>query len=75
MDEKQINASAVDLNVKLMKWRMRPELMVDKIQNTKCLLFGAGTLGCQIARNLLAWGIRNITFIDYGNVSHSNPVR
>jgi ubiquitin-like modifier-activating enzyme ATG7 len=28
-----------------------------------------------VARNLLAWGFRNITFVDYGKVSYSNPVR
>jgi len=39
------------------------------------LLFGAGTLGCQIARVLIGWGVRNITFVDYGKISHSNPVR
>ena len=28
-----------------------------------------------MARNLLSWGFRNITFVDYGKVSYSNPVR
>lgn len=28
-----------------------------------------------MARNLLAWGFRKITFVDYGKVSYSNPVR
>lgn len=32
-------------------------------------------MGCQLARNLIGWGIRNIDFIDYGKVSYSNPVR
>ena len=27
------------------------------------------------SRNLVGWGIRHITFVDYGRVSHSNPVR
>lgn len=26
-------------------------------------------------RNLIGWGVKNISFIDYGKVSHSNPVR
>jgi ubiquitin-like modifier-activating enzyme ATG7 len=28
-----------------------------------------------VARNLLSWGFRHITFVDYGKVSYSNPVR
>lgn len=28
-----------------------------------------------MARNLLAWGVRNITLVDNGTVSYSNPVR
>ena len=75
LDEKSLAATAVDLNIKLMKWRLLPELDIKKVQDLKCLLFGAGTLGCQVARNLMGWGVRNITFIDYGKVSHSNPVR
>ena len=75
LDERSLSTMAVDLNIKLMKWRLLPELNIEKVQKTKCLLFGAGTLGCQVSRNLLGWGIRTITFIDYGRVTHSNPVR
>jgi ubiquitin-like modifier-activating enzyme ATG7 len=75
MDPARLADSSVDLNLKLMKWRLAPDLDLDRIKNTKCLLLGAGTLGGYVSRNLLGWGVRKITFVDYGKVSYSNPVR
>jgi ubiquitin-like modifier-activating enzyme ATG7 len=75
MDPRQFADQSVDLNIKLMKWRIAPELDLDVIKDTKCLLLGAGTLGSYVSRNLLGWGVRKITFVDNGKVSYSNPVR
>ncbi|KAH8671032.1 hypothetical protein BX600DRAFT_379440 [Xylariales sp. PMI_506] len=75
MDPTRIADQSVDLNLKLMKWRISPDLDLDIIKNTKCLLLGAGTLGSYVSRNLLGWGVRKVTFVDYGSVSYSNPVR
>lgn len=75
LDSNHLAIQAADLNLKLMKWRMIPDLKVEMLQKTKVLMIGAGTLGCSVARVLVGWGIRNIKIIDYGNVSYSNPVR
>ncbi|ATY66145.1 E1 -activating enzyme Gsa7p Apg7p [Cordyceps militaris] len=75
MDPARLADSSVDLNLKLMKWRLAPDLDLEGIKSTKCLLLGAGTLGGYVSRNLLGWGVRKITFVDYGRVSYSNPVR
>ncbi|CDM29209.1 hypothetical protein DTO013E5_5911 [Penicillium roqueforti] len=75
MDPKRLADQSVDLNLKLIKWRISPTLDLEKIKNTKCLLLGAGTLGSYVSRNLLGWGVKKITFVDNGTVSFSNPVR
>ncbi len=75
LDPAAIASSAVDLNIKLIKWRLVPELVPENIQGLKFLMLGSGTLGCSIARNLLGWGVRHITFLDSGVVNYSNPVR
>ncbi|EAL87716.1 putative autophagy ubiquitin-activating enzyme ApgG [Aspergillus fumigatus Af293] len=75
LNPKRLADQSVDLNLKLMKWRISPDLDLEKIKRTRCLLLGAGTLGSYVARNLMAWGVTKITFVDNGNVSFSNPVR
>lgn len=75
MDERKLADQAVDLNLKLIKWRIAPNIDLDVIKNCKCLLLGAGTLGSYVSRTLMGWGVRKITFIDNANVSFSNPVR
>ncbi|RKP07336.1 hypothetical protein THASP1DRAFT_17212 [Thamnocephalis sphaerospora] len=75
LDPIRLADTAVDLNLKLMRWRLAPKLQLEKVATTKCLLLGAGTLGCYVARALLGWGVRHITFADSGAVSFSNPVR
>ena len=75
MDERKLADQAVDLNLKLIKWRIAPTIDLDIIKNSKCLLLGAGTLGTYVSRTLMGWGVRKITFIDNATVSFSNPVR
>jgi len=74
-DVNELATSAANLNLHLMRWRLLPSLDVEALGRTKCLLLGAGTLGCQVARGLVGWGVRHVTFVDNGAVSYSNPAR
>lgn len=75
LDPVKLASNAVNLNLKLMRWRLVPSLNLQLIAKAKCLLLGSGTLGCNVARSLLAWGVEVITFVDNSKVSYSNPVR
>lgn len=75
MDPSKLADQAVDLNLKLIKWRISPSIDLVAIKQTSCLLLGAGTLGSYVARGLMGWGVRKITFVDNARVSYSNPVR
>ncbi|XXQ34993.1 Autophagy-related protein 7 [Plasmodiophora brassicae] len=75
MNPQQLASSGADLNLRLMKWRQFPGLNLERLSSLKVLILGAGTLGCNVARNLAAWGVRQFAFIDNGRVAHSNPVR
>nr|AWV66688.1 autophagy-related protein 7 [Brachionus koreanus] len=75
MNTEKLAESAVSLNLKLMKWRIAPDINLEIIRNQRCLLLGSGTLGCNVARCLMAWGVEHITFVDNSKVSYSNPVR
>jgi len=71
----KLSEAAADLNLRLMKWRALPALDEVMIARQRVLLLGAGTLGCAVARTLVGWGFRHVTFVDQGRVSYSNPVR
>ncbi|GMH44869.1 hypothetical protein BSKO_12826 [Bryopsis sp. KO-2023] len=74
-DDIYLSEEAVNLNLKLMLWRAAPNLDTEKVAQAKCLLLGMGTLGCMVARTLMGWGVKNLTLVDSGTVSFSNPVR
>ncbi|VDM37868.1 unnamed protein product [Toxocara canis] len=65
----------VRLNLSLIRWRLVPEINLERFTDLRCLILGSGTLGCNVARGLLAWGVRRIVFVDSSHVSLSNPVR
>ncbi len=42
MDPRRLAESAVDLNLRLMRWRAVPDLDTGRLAATRCLLLGAG---------------------------------
>ena len=57
MNSEKLAESAVGLNLKLMKWRIAPDIDLQIIKKQKCLLLGSGTLGCNVARCLMVSSI------------------
>ncbi|KAM3350778.1 hypothetical protein ACQJBY_023070 [Aegilops geniculata] len=61
-EEKQV------MHLKLMGWR-NYSVDVDKLRGVRCLLLGAGALGCEVSRLLMTWGVRKLTVVDGGCVA------
>lgn len=57
MDPRRLAESAVTLNVSLMRWRAAPSLGIDRLQDLKILLLGAGTIALASHRS---WFRRSI---------------
>ncbi|AQK96577.1 Autophagy 7 [Zea mays] len=64
-EEKQL------MHLKLMGWRHFP-VNIDRLSHVRVLLLGAGTLGCEVARLLMTWGVRKLTVVDSGSVVMSD---
>ncbi|CAL4955799.1 unnamed protein product [Urochloa decumbens] len=67
-EEKQL------MHLKLMGWRHFP-VNIEKLSCVRVLLLGAGTLGCEVARLLMTWGVRKLTVVDNGSVATSDLVK
>ncbi|XP_004969162.1 ubiquitin-like modifier-activating enzyme atg7 [Setaria italica] len=67
-EEKQL------MHLKLMGWRHFP-VNIDKLSQVRVLVLGAGTLGCEVARLLMTWGVRKLTVVDSGSVAMSDLVK
>ncbi|TVU35947.1 hypothetical protein EJB05_17854 [Eragrostis curvula] len=62
------------MHLKLMGWRHFP-VNIDKLSSVRVLLLGAGTLGCEVARLLMTWGVRKLTVVDSGYVAAPDLVK
>lgn len=60
LDPTRLAENSVRLNIKLMRWRALPDLDVNLLLHTKCLLLGAGGLGI---RSLCHGGLHVPMFI------------
>ncbi|SPJ11005.1 autophagy-related protein 7, putative, partial [Plasmodium sp. DRC-Itaito] len=70
-----IQRISLELNIKLIKWKILKDLKFEHIKKLKILIIGLGTLGCMVARNCVSWGIQHYTFVDNSRVSFSNISR
>ncbi|KAI1701362.1 thiF family domain-containing protein [Ditylenchus destructor] len=75
LDPEKIMEASVDLNLNLIRWRQAPTIQLERFTQLKALVVGSGTLGCNIARCLLGWGVKRFTFLDHATVSYNNPIR
>ncbi|XP_051224914.1 ubiquitin-like modifier-activating enzyme atg7 [Lolium perenne] len=62
------------MHLKLMGWRHFP-VNLDKLRGTRCLVLGAGALGCEVSRLLMTWGVRKLTVVDGGCVAMPDLVK
>lgn len=60
-----------ELHLQMMRWRIKQDLKSKEITKLRICIIGAGALGCQVIRQLLAWGVHNITVIDHGRVTNA----
>jgi len=74
-DPLAIMEQSVDLNLKLIRWRQAPDIRLERFTSLRVLMLGSGTLGCNIARCLLGWGVRHFTFVDHAQLAYNNPIR
>ncbi|ANQ08309.1 Uncharacterized protein PCOAH_00025950 [Plasmodium coatneyi] len=70
-----VHRIALEQHVKLIKWNLLKDLKEEKITSLKVLILGMGTVGCNVARTCVTWGIKHLTLVDNSVVKHSNVGR